>query len=275
MKDKKQGNVISSLVSENGETFSSSASIYAESTHFFSALLSKDSPPAEEDEALILGSIPNLVTREMNESLLRPIPLSKLEAVVFQMKRGKAPGPDGFPAKFFQEFWEVIKLDLLAVVQESLLNKQMLRSMNATFLTLIPKKVGDNALDNFRPIALCNVVYKIITKLIVEQLKPWLGRLILEEQGGFVAGRQILDGVIIATQTIHSMASSKEKAMFIKLDMAKAYDHAKWAFLFKLLEAFGIAGDWIEWVKSCVTSSSFSVLVNGEPSELFKDSRGA
>lgn len=274
MKDRKQGNVISSLVSENGETFSSSASISAESSRFFSALLFEDSPPTEVDEALILGSIPNLVTREMNESLLRPIPLFELEAVVFQMKRGKAPGPDGFLAKFFQEFWEVIKLDLLAVVQESLLNKQMLRSMNATFLTLIPKKVGDNTLDNFRPIALCNVVYKIITKLIAERLKPWLGRLILEEQGGFVVGRQILDGVIIAGETIHSMASSKEKATFIKLDIAKAYDRVKWAFLFKLLEAFGFAGDWIEWVRSCVTSSSFSVLVNGEPSELFKASRG-
>lgn len=70
------------------------------------------------------------------------------------------------------------------------------------------------------------------------------------------------------------MAGSKEKAMFIKLDMAKAYGRVKWAFLFKLLEAFSFAGDWIEWVRSCVTSSSFSVLVNGEPSELFKASRG-
>ena len=70
------------------------------------------------------------------------------------------------------------------------------------------------------------------------------------------------------------MASSKEKAMFIKLDMVKAYDRVKWAFLFKILEAFGFASDWIQWVRSCVTTSSFSVLVNGEPSELFMASRG-
>lgn len=193
---------------------------------------------------------------------------------MFQMKKGKALGPDGFPVEFFQEFWEVVKLDLLEVVKESFMNKQMLKSLNATFLVLIPKKEGANSLDLFRPIALCNVVYKIITKLIANRLKPWLGELISEEQGGFVAGRQIMDGVVIAAKTIHSMESSKEKSMFIKLDMAKAYDRVKWSFLFKILGAFGFASDWIEWVRSCVTSSSFSVLLNGEPTELFGASRG-
>jgi len=89
-----------------------------------------------------------------------------------------------------------------------------------------------------------------------------------------VAGRQIIDGVIIAAKMIHSMDHSKEKAMFIMLDIAKAYDWVKWAFLFKILGAFGFAGEWIEWVKSCVTSPSFSVLINGEPTVLFGASRG-
>ena len=100
----------------------------------------------------------------------------------------------------------------------------MLMSLNATFLALIPKIDGANRLDQFRPIALCNVTYKIITKLIAERLKPFLANLISEEQGGFVGGRQILDGVVIASEAIHSMATSKEKAMFIKLDLDKAYD---------------------------------------------------
>ena len=67
--------------------------------------------------------------------------------------------------------------------------------------------------------------------MIVERLKKWLTLLISEEQSGFVEGRQILDGVVVATETIHSMANSKDKAMFIKLDMEKAYDRARWSFL--------------------------------------------
>lgn len=113
--------------------------------------------------------------------------------------------------------------------------------MNSTFLVLIPKKEGTNQLDFFRPISLCNVVYKIVTKLIAKRLKLWLLNLILDEQGGFVASRQILDGVVIYFEAIHSMAVSKDISMFINLDMAKAYDRIKWCFLEKLLIAFGFS----------------------------------
>ena len=75
------------------------------------------------------------------------------------------------------------------MVQESHKNKQMLKSLNSTFLALIPKKEEVNRLDQFRPITLCNVVYKVITKLVAERLKPLLGSLISAEQGGYVEGR--------------------------------------------------------------------------------------
>ena len=210
----------------------------------------------------------------MNQQLMREISLEELEGTVFNMKKGKAPGPDGFPIEFFQEFWEIIKFDLLAVVHESQQNKQMLRALNATFLALIPKMEGADRLSQFRPISLCNVIYKIISKLMADRLKKGLADLISEEQSGFVAGRQILDGIVIATEVIHSMAKSKEKAMFIKLDMAKAYDRVRWSFLWRVLSAFGFAEDWTQWVWSCVTSVSFSVLINGSHSELFGASRG-
>lgn len=92
----------------------------------------------------------------------------------------------------------------------------------------------------------------------------------MEEQGGFVEGWKILDGVVIATETIHSMAKSHEKTMFIKLDMATAYDRAKWSFLCKILVSFGFCEEWIQWVMSCITS----VLINGNHSKLFGASRG-
>lgn len=118
------------------------------------------------------------------------------------------------------------------------------------------------------------MVYKIISKLMAKNLKKWLTMLISEEHSGFVAGRQILDGVVIATETIHSMARSHEKTMFIKLDMAKSYDRVRWSFLQNILVYFGFCEEWNQCVMIHVTSMSFSVLINGYPSDLFGDSRG-
>ena len=126
------------------------------------------------------------------------------------MNKGRALGLDGFPMEFFQEFWEIINMDLLEVVKESLQNKKMLHALNCTLLTLIPKKEGVDNLDSFHPIALCNVVYKIITKLIANRLKICLPVVISEEQGGFVAGKKILDGIVIASEVIHSMHTSNK-----------------------------------------------------------------
>ena len=94
-----------------------------------------------------MDCIPHLVSVEMNEALLYSIFLTKLEKIVFNMKKGKALGPDGFTIEFFQEFWEIIKYDLLDVVQESHKNKQMLKSLNSTYLAPIPKKEDVDKLD--------------------------------------------------------------------------------------------------------------------------------
>ena len=101
-------------------------------------------------------------------------------------------------------------MDLLVVVKESLQNKKILCALNCTLLILIPKKEGAENLGSFCPISLCNVVYKIITKLIPNRLKLCLPVVILEEQGGFVAGKKILNGIVIASEVIHSMHTSKE-----------------------------------------------------------------
>lgn len=133
------------------------------------------------EENQVLACIPPLVSREMNEQLMGPILLEELERIVFHMRKGKAPGPDGFLVGFFQEFWDIIKLDLLEVIQKSQRNKQMLRALNATFIALIPKCEGADRLGQFCPISLCNLIYKIISKLIAERLKKCLGAIISKE----------------------------------------------------------------------------------------------
>jgi hypothetical protein len=96
---------------------------------------------------------------------------------------------------------------------------------------LIPNIKGANSADKFRPISLCNVIYKIVSKLIASRLKPILPIIISQEQGGFVEGRKILDGIVVAHETIHSLKVSKKVGMLMKLDMSKAYDRMNWNFL--------------------------------------------
>ena len=140
------------------------------------------------------------------------------------MAHGKAPGPDGFTSNFFHFLWDIIKEKVWEIVEESRCKHGVLKAFNANFLTLIPKGEGVYSPDKFRPIALCNVIYKIISKVTANLLKPLLLGLISPDQLGFVEGRQIMDGIIVVHETIHSLNQTQQMGMLIKLDIEKAYD---------------------------------------------------
>jgi hypothetical protein len=109
-----------------------------------------------------------------------------------EIPKGKSPGPDGFTTEFFHACWYVIKQDVWEVVEDSRRYLMVLPSLNSTFLTLIPKEDKVEYPSKFIPISLCNVIYKIISKVISNHLKSLLPLLISQEQSGFVEGHQIL-----------------------------------------------------------------------------------
>ena len=139
-------------------------------------------------------------------------------------------------------------MDVWKIVEQSRISTHILPALNATFLTLIPKSEGVDTPDKFRPISLCNVIYKIITKVIANRLKPILPSLISLEQSGFVEGRQISDGIILVHEILHSIKCKKLSGMLVKLDIAKAYDKLNWQFIQKMLEAFGFSVNWVNWI---------------------------
>lgn len=139
---------------------------------------------------------------------------------------------------------------------------------------MIPKKDKAESYEDFRPIALCNTLYKLLTKTIANRLHNLLPLLISEEQTGFVLGRTIYDGIIIAQEAIHLVQTNKEPSMLIKLDIKKAYDKVDWHFLCKCLEAFGFAKQWINLIYDCISTPRISILVNGSPVGFFNTSRG-
>lgn len=217
----------------------------------------------------ITDNIPKLITEENNQLLLRPVDLQEVENAIHQLKEGKAPGPDRFTSNVFHSFWELIKLEVWQIVEESRTMRWMLLAMNATFIALIPKEAYSNTPDKFRPIALCNVIYKIVSKIVASRLKSLLPLLISPEQSGYVEGRQITDGIILTHEIIHSLKHSKKSGMLLKIDLSKAFDSLSWMYIQKTLSAFGFSLTWIHWVMSLISSSFFSILINGIPSSPF------
>jgi hypothetical protein len=189
--------------------------------------------------------------------------------VVREMNGDKAPGPYGFSMAFFQKCWGVIKKDIMAVFSEFHNSSQIERSLNATFVFLIPKKADAVAVKDFRPISLVGGVYKIISKVLANRLKSVLEKIISSSQNAFIGGQQILDSVLLANECLDNQMRSGEARLLCKLDLEKAYDHVNWDFLLYMLQMCGFGERWREWIKFCVFTVKFSILVNGAPTRFF------
>jgi hypothetical protein len=137
-------------------------------------------PNQDRTEAIqrINQHILRLVIEEQNINLNKPITKEEIDEVVQEIPNGKAPGPDDFTVEFFKSCWEVVKHDDYGVVEESRRSAFVLKALNATMITLIPKENEARTPYCYRPIALCNVVYNITSKVIANRLKPLLPTLI-------------------------------------------------------------------------------------------------
>ena len=160
------------------------------------------------------------------------------------------------------------------MVEDSRRSKKVMKAFNASFIDLIPKQEKAMTSDGFKPIALCNVVYKIISKVIANRLKPLLPALISEEKTSYVEGREILNHIIQLHEVVHSLKSNKQAGIIIQLDLAKSYNKISWSYIRVVLRAYGFNQNWISWVMALVTTSSFSILLNVSPSRLFTPYRG-
>ena len=183
------------------------------------------------------------------------------------------PGPNVFTINFYRVAWDIIKEDLKRMLNWTRKKDNISGATNSSFLSLIPKEKIPNSLNRFRPISLCNTSYKILSKILVNRMKNIMGHFILEPQGGFVAGCQILDNIIIVQEVIHSSIERKHQGMAIKLDMANAFDRVNHHYLFEIMSKFGFSKIFVRWVKSCINRPWIAPLVNAKPTKFFQATR--
>lgn len=134
----------------------------------------------------------------------------------------KSPGPDGFNFQILKTCWEVVKDDILKLLDEFHSNGKLVRGLNSSFVILIPKKEAAESLNNFCPISLIGCIYKILSKILARRLRRVLNDIILENQSAFIGDRYILDGVVIVNEAIDEAKRKGLKRVFLKVDFAKA-----------------------------------------------------
>ena len=166
----------------------------------------------------------------MNQRLLRVATENEVREALFMLHPEKAQGPDDMTALFFQYSWHIIKKDLVDVVNNLLVTGILDPRLNITNICMIQKTERPTRMTELRPISLCNVWYKIISKVLCQRLKICLPSLISETQSNFVPGRLISDNILIAQKMFHGLRTNKAcqgKYMAIKMDMSKAYDRVE------------------------------------------------
>ncbi|GJV43271.1 putative RNA-directed DNA polymerase [Tanacetum coccineum] len=207
--------------------------------------------------------------------MVRMVTDREIKEAMFSMGDEKSPGPDGFSAAFFKEAWHIVGVDVINAIREFFTNGKLLKELNHTIIALIPKVNAPSRINDYRPISCCNVLYKCISKIIANRIKHCLTNLVSPNQSAFIPGRSIADNILLTQELMHNyhLDRGPSRCAF-KVDIQKAYDTVDWAFLNSVLMGFGFHERMIAWIMECVSSTSYSICINGNLHGYFQGKRG-
>ena len=272
--ERRKQNMITVIWDKFGRWCEDKDSIANAAVTYFEDIYSTSNPSMVDEVTVV---IPTIVTEEMNMELSRNFTREEIVTALKQIHPTKSPGPDGMSAIFFQKYWDIVGSNVSNMILNVLNYGMSLDVINKTNIVLIPKTNNPKRMTNFRPISLCNVIYKLISKTLANHLKAFLHLIITENQSAFTADRLITDNVLLAYELMHYLKHKKEGKncfMAMNLDMSKAFDRVEWGFIEGVMRKMGFNEGWISLVMRCVSSVSYSVIINGDTFGNIIPSRG-
>ncbi|KAL4010462.1 hypothetical protein IC575_029954 [Cucumis melo] len=268
-------NSLLSLVDSDGSRISSHDGVVHLVVNYFRNSLGSQKIGYRELSPVIEDIVQFRWSEECCQALQIPTIREEVRRVLFSMDSGKAPVPDGFSVGFIKSAWSVVGEDFCDAVLHFFETCYLPIGVNATAITLIPKRRGAERMEEFRPISCCNVIYKCISKILTDRLHVWLPSFISSNQSAFIPGRSIIDNILLCQELVGGYHLNSGKPRYtLKIDLQKAYDSVNWDFLFGLLIAIGTPLKFVSWIRACVTSSMFSIMINGSFEGFFHGRKG-
>ena len=272
--ERRNKNTINRIQDENGVWCETEDNIAEVAVNYFERLYATSQPSNMME---ITDTIQSKVTLKMNHDLINEFTKEEVELALKQMHPAKAPGPNGMLAIFFQKYWDIVGSDISSMILNALNSNMSLAEINKTNITLIPKTKCSSRMSEFRPRSLCNVIYKLVSKVLANRLKKILPHIIFDNQSTFLSERLIFDNVFVAFELMHYLDHKKEgkdRFMAVKLDMSNVYDRVEWIFTEKVMERMGFHEKRISVIMKCISTVSYSILINGVAYGCIKPTRG-
>ena len=197
----KAANNVSSLVDVNGIVQLDLSTMGSIALSYFRNLFSSGLPNFDGLEISLI----DVVSLEENESLVAPFSKEEFTKAIKQMHPEKSSGPDGLIPGFYQRFWPLIGDQIFSIASQWLSIGAFPLGLNNTLIVLIPKCENPSSMKELRSISLCNVLYKLVAKVVANRMKDVLCRLISPSQAAFVPGRSITDNILLASEVLHCL----------------------------------------------------------------------
>lgn len=275
IKQRKNNKTLTELENAEGRKITSKEEIMKEAESFYKALWKKSKNNNTALQEKYLQEINDKeITEDDKANLERLIEIGEIRNTIQNMENNKTPGLDGLSREFYASFWQLLKKDLVELINNAYIFGGLCESWKQGLTTIIYKKGDPNKLKNWRPITLLNTDYKILTGILSRRLGQILPNLIQETQKCAIKQRKISD-ILQNIQAVNDHANErKREVMIISLDQEKAFDLINHTYLYKILESYRLPKHLVRVIKNIYSTATSRITINGAQSEPINIERG-